>query len=130
MASWVGRRSPVHASSSGKVLLAFADERTRKELLSRPLEALTELTVTDAARLREILREVRRRGFARSVGELEDGLVTIAAPVMSDGRAVAAVSCSGPTFRIAPRDHAHLARLVVDAATAIGHRVAGRSATT
>lgn len=127
MASWVGRRSPAHASSSGKVLLAFGDPRTREQLLARPLEALTERTVTDPVRLRATLDEVRRRGYARSIGELEDGLVTIAAPVLSEGRAVAAVSCSGPTFRIAPRDHAHLTRVVVTAAAAIGHRVDGRS---
>jgi DNA-binding IclR family transcriptional regulator len=127
MASWVGRRSPAHASSSGKVMLAFGDERLREEALARPLEALTSKTVTDPARLREILADVRRRGFARSVGELEDGLVTFAAPVLAEGRAVAAVSLSGPTFRISPREHAHLARAVVDAAAAIGHRVAGRA---
>jgi DNA-binding IclR family transcriptional regulator len=127
MASWVGRRSPAHASSSGKVLLAFGDERGRDEVMTRPLEALTDETVTDPARLRVILDEVRRRGFARSIGELEDGLVTIAAPVLSDGRAVAAVSLSGPTFRIAARDHAHLTGMVVNAATSIGHRVAGRA---
>ena len=127
MASWIGRRSPAHASSSGKVLVAFGGERLREELLTRPLEALTERTVTDPGRLRAILDEVRRRGYARSLGELEDGLVTIAAPVLSQGRAVAAVACSGPTFRIAPRDHAHLTSLVVTAATAIGHRVAGRA---
>jgi len=127
MASWVGRRSPAHASSSGKVLLAFGDERSREEVMTRPLEPLTDATVTDPARLRVILDEVRRRGFARSIGELEDGLVTIAAPVLSEGRAVAAVSLSGPTFRIAARDHAHLTRMVSDAATSIGHRVAGRA---
>jgi IclR family transcriptional regulator, acetate operon repressor len=125
MASWVGRRSPVHASSSGKVMLAFGDEADRTELLSRPLEALTPATVTDPVRLAEIFGAVRRQGFARSIGELEDGLVTIAAPVLSEGRSVAAVSCSGPTFRLPERDHPRLARLVVDAAAAIGHRVSG-----
>jgi DNA-binding IclR family transcriptional regulator len=126
MASWVGRRSPAHASSSGKVLVAFGDERLREELLTRSLEALTPRTVTDPAKLRGLLSETRRRGWARSVGELEDGLVTIAAPVLSDGRAVAAVSVSGPTYRIAPRDHARLTDHVLNAAAAIGHRVAGR----
>ena len=127
MASWVGRRSPAHASSSGKVMLAFGDERVREAVLARRLEPLTSQTVTDPARLRAILGETRRQGFARSTGELEDGLVTIAAPVLAEGRAVAAVSCSGPSFRIPPRDHPHLTRLVLDAAAAIGHRMAGRT---
>jgi IclR family acetate operon transcriptional repressor len=127
MASWVGRRIPAHASSSGKVLLAFGDEDARKAVLRRRLESLTPQTVTDPGRLRAILDETRRRGYAKSVGELEEGLVTIAAPIVADGRAVAAVSCSGPVGRLPARDHAHLARLVMDTAVAISHRVAGRS---
>jgi DNA-binding IclR family transcriptional regulator len=109
------------------VLGSLGDERERDALLARPLEPLTGATITDPRRLHAVLDETRRRGFALSVGELEDGLVTIAAPVVADGRAVAAISCSGPTFRIAERDHARLARLVVDAAAAVGHRAAGRS---
>jgi DNA-binding IclR family transcriptional regulator len=127
MASWVGRRSPAHASSSGKVLLAFGEERTREELLSRRLERLTRHTITDPVRLRSVFQEVRRLGYARSVGEQEEGLVTMAAPVVVDGRAVAAVSLSGPSLRIPPRDQPRLGRLLVNAAGAIAHRMAGRT---
>ncbi len=127
MASWVGRRSPAHASSSGKVLLAFGEERLREAVLARPLEVLARATITRADALRTVLDQTRRRGYALSVGELEDGLVTIAAPVIADGRAVAALSSSGPTYRIRERDHARLIRQTVDAAAAVGHRVAGRS---
>jgi DNA-binding IclR family transcriptional regulator len=126
MPSWIGRRTPVHASSSGKVLVAFGDEALREALLARPLERLTPSTITDPARLREVFEETRRRGHARSVGESEDDMVSIAAPVISNGRAIAAVSVSGPRTRLPARDHAHLARLVMDAAVAARHRVAGR----
>jgi DNA-binding IclR family transcriptional regulator len=126
MASWVGRRTPAHASSSGKVLLAFGDPAAVERLLSRRLVPLTSRTITDPTRLRRVLAEVRKAGWARSIGELEDGLVTMAAPILADGRPVAAVSLSGPTSRIPPRDHAFLAQMVVDAAKRIGHRVAGR----
>lgn len=129
MASWVGRRSPVHASSSGKVLVAFGDPRTSDTLLrpGRRLDALTPRTVTDTAALAALLDQVRRRGYASSAGELEEGLISIAAPVLVDGRAVAAVSVSGPSFRLPSRDLPGLARHVMDAATAVGHRMAGRS---
>ena len=127
MASWVGRRTPAHASSSGKVLLAFGDEQTREALLARPLEALTPKTITDPRRLRTVLEETRARGYATSVGELEDDHITMAAPILVEGRAVAAVSVSGPSPRLPARDHAHLARLLIDTSLAIGHRVAGRS---
>jgi DNA-binding IclR family transcriptional regulator len=128
MANWVGRRSPAHASSSGKVLLAFGDPNAADEILSGRLERLTRHTVTDRARLRRLLEQVRRQGHARSAGELEEGLVSIAAPVLADGLAVAAVSISGPNFRIPQRDHARLASLAIDAAAAVGHRMAGRIA--
>lgn len=126
LASWVGRRSPAHASSSGKCLLAFGDPRSVEAVLRGPLEALTPRTITDPDRLRAVLDETRRRGYAQSVGELEEGLVTIAAPVLIGGRAVAAVSVSGPSFRIPTRDLPRLGREVVDAAAAIAHRMSGR----
>lgn len=127
MASWVGRRSPAHASSSGKVLLAFGEESIREAVLSGPLEQLTRHTITDANRLRALLLETRRRGYASGVGELEEGLVTVAAPVIVQRRAVGAVSLSGPSFRIPPRDQPRLGRLLMTAAAAIGHRMSGRS---
>ena len=127
MASWVGRRSPVHASSSGKAMLAFGDDRARQALLRRRLEPLTDRTITDPAVLRAALDEVRRRGYASSMGELEDGLITIAAPVMVDGKAVAAVSTSGPAYRVPARDLPGLGRRVMEAAAGVGHRMAGRS---
>ena len=127
MASWVGRRSPVHASSSGKVLLAFGrlDVEAAVRALGR-LERLTDRTVTDPKRLLETLRQVRRQGYAASAGELEDGLVTIAAPVVVDGVGAAAISVSGPSYRLPAREVAHLARLTMDAAARAAHRMAGR----
>jgi len=127
MASWVGRRSPAHASSSGKVLLAFGEEAVREAVLAAPLERLTRHTITDPELLRILLEETRRRGYASGVGELEDGLVTVAAPVVVAQRAVGAVSLSGPSFRIPLRDHPHLGRLLMDAATAISRRMSGRT---
>jgi DNA-binding IclR family transcriptional regulator len=126
MASWIGRRTPAHASSSGKVLLAFGDGAHVERLLARRLVALAPRTITDPARFRAVLAEVRRAGWARSIGELEEGLVTIAAPVLVEGRPVAAVSLSGPSSRITARDHAGLTRMVVETATAIAHRLEGR----
>ncbi len=129
MASWVGRRSPAHASSSGKVLIAWGDPKAKETLLRRRLEPITDRTVTDPRALRRLFDEARRRGYVASDGELERGLITIAAPVLHAGRAVAAVSISGPTFRIPARDVAHLGRAVRDAAGAVGHRMAGRTIT-
>ncbi len=99
--SWAGQRIPLHATSDGKVLLAYLPEAERAEHLAPPLARFTARTITDIARFSGLLAEVRHRGFATAVDELEAGLTAIAAPVRdAEGRVVASVSASGPGFRI------------------------------
>lgn len=93
---WIGRRSPLHASSDGKVLLAFADAASR-----RPRSALTSRTVTGERALRAQVERVRAQGWASAVGELEDGLNGVSAPVRDHlGHCIAAISISGPEYRL------------------------------
>src|SRR5512132_4687044 len=127
--NWVGRRTPLHCSSSGKVFLAHMPEQLLQQVLGRPLEALTARTVTDPARLRRQLEEVRLRGYATIQEELEQGLNAVAAPVRQlNGEVAAALSVSGPSFRVRPVDLARLGRLTIDAAGAVSRRLgsAGR----
>jgi IclR family acetate operon transcriptional repressor len=122
--NWVGRRTPLHCSSSGKVFLAHLPEPVLEQALARPLEAPTPRTVTDPARLRRQLAEVRVRGYATIQEELEQGLNAVAAPVRQlNGEVAAAVSVSGPSFRVRPVDLARLGRLTVDAAGAVSRRL-------
>jgi DNA-binding IclR family transcriptional regulator len=122
--SWVGRRTPLHCTSNGKVLLAYLPEHDRERLLSRPLERATEHTVIDPDRIREQLREIERRGYATTMEELEEGLNAVAAPIRTvDGDVTAALSVSGPAFRMRPIDLPRIARLTIDAATAISRRL-------
>src|SRR5574341_1044201 len=95
--NWVGRRTPLHCSSSGKVFLADMPEADRRQALARPLEALTPQTVTDPVRLRRELEEVRVRGYATIQDEIEEGLNAVAAPVRQlGGEVVADRDRSGP----------------------------------
>jgi DNA-binding IclR family transcriptional regulator len=122
--NWVGRRTPLHCTSSGKVLLAFMSDRDRERILSRRLERHTARTITDAGALRKQLREVRANGHARTVGELEEGLNAVAAPVRhTSGEVVAALSVSGPAFRMRAVDLPRVAKLTADAAAAISRRL-------
>jgi DNA-binding IclR family transcriptional regulator len=122
--SWVGRRTPLHCTSNGKVILAFLDDAERGRLLAAPLPALTPKTVTDPAALRTQLHEVAARGYAQTLEELEEGLNAVAAPVRrADGRFVAALSVSGPAFRMRPMDLPRVARLTMEAADAISRRL-------
>jgi DNA-binding IclR family transcriptional regulator len=122
--SWVGRRTPLHCSSNGKVLLAHLPAAEREKHLIAPLEAMTPRTITDPAVLDVQLDEIVRRGYAQTMEELEEGLNAVAAPVrQADGQVTAALSVSGPAFRMRPMDLPRVARLAMDAADAISRRL-------
>jgi len=128
-ANWVGRRTALHTSASGKVLLAFMSEAERDRLLGRPLHASTPRTVVDPDALRRQLEGVRGSGYAQIQGELEEGLNAVAAPIhQADGQVVATLSVSGPAFRVRAIDLPRLGRIAIDAAAAISRRLghAGR----
>ncbi|MEV0382283.1 IclR family transcriptional regulator [Nonomuraea sp. NPDC050643] len=115
--NWVGQRTPSHATSSGKVLLAFGALRLPAEL-----ERYTPKTVTSAAELG--LAEVRERGWAATEEELEVGLNAVAAPIRgADGSVVAAVSASGPSYRLTPRRLPEVGALLVEGAQEISQRI-------
>jgi cysteine synthase len=121
--SWVGRRTPLHCTSNGKVLLAFAPETDRDRFLAAPMDRFSANTIVDASVLRTQLDEVRARGYAQTIEELEEGLNAVAAPVRrADGRVAAAISVSGPAFRMRGIDLPRMARFAMDAADAISHR--------
>jgi DNA-binding IclR family transcriptional regulator len=122
--SWVGRGTPLHCTSNGKVLLAWMDEDGRDRLLAEPLARLTDSTIVDPDVLRTQLQEVRARGYAQTLEELEEGLNAVAAPVrQADGQVVASLSVSGPAFRIRPVDLPRVGRLAVEAASSISRRL-------
>lgn len=122
--SWVGRRTPLHCTSNGKVLLASMCPGDRAKHLSAPLEALTARTLTDPAALLQQLTEIERRGYAQTIEELEEGLNAVAAPIrQADGQVVASISVSGPAFRMRPMDLPRVARLAMDSADAISRRL-------
>ena len=125
--NWVGRPTPLHATSSGKVLLAAADPAERARLLGRPLEVFTPATVTDRTALDAELARAAAHGWATTCEELELGLNAIAAPIRGrDGSVVAAVSVSGPSYRLAPDRFGTVAIEVVAAADEISRRLGWR----
>ncbi|MFM7717966.1 MAG: IclR family transcriptional regulator, partial [Actinomycetota bacterium] len=97
--NWTGTRAPLHTTSSGLVLLAARPDDEIDAYLARPLERLTERTVTDPAAIRERVADIRRRGYAWVREEFADGISSVAAPVRSGDAVVAAVHAHGPAFR-------------------------------
>ncbi len=121
--NWVGQRSPVHATSAGKVFLAHMPPDQLDAVLAEDLEWYTPHTVVDPIVLRKQLGLVRDRGFACTSEEYEMGLAAIAAPIRSiDGGVVAAVTVSGPTFRVNEDTIPGLAKHVLAAADEISQR--------
>ena len=114
VADWRGRLTPLHCTANGKVLLAFAGDRIE---LPAELPRLTPRTIVDPVALRVELDNVRERGYAVTVEELEPGLHAVAAPVFAaDAQFLAAVSVAGPAFRLPEADLDRLARRCVLAA--------------
>ncbi|MFD6027459.1 IclR family transcriptional regulator [Streptomyces griseoluteus] len=122
--NWLGRRTPLHATSSGKVLLAHMPPTLREGFLARPLPRFTERTVTGAALLRTELESVLTRGYAVTTDELELGLAAAAAPVRAhDGKVIAAISVSGPVYRLGPERLPVVAKRMVAAGEELSRRM-------
>jgi len=96
--SRLGRPSIAHATSAGKVMLAFSG----RELPDGPLRSYTAQTITDPRVLARQIADVRERGWATAVEEREPDLSAIAAPVRSSrGELDAIVALQGPSSRFA-----------------------------
>lgn len=122
--NWVGQRTPLHATSSGKVLMAYLSEEALKARLAAPLERYTPRTVTDPGTLLAQLKQAVTDGFSCCVEELEPGLNAVAAPVFAhNGQVVAAISASGPSFRLTERRIPEVAAAVRSAAEEVSARL-------
>ena len=117
--TWIGQSTPLHATSSGKVLLAFAAPVPDVEMT-----AFTPRTIVEPAALAAELDRVRERGWAATVQEYELGLTAVAAPVRDhDGTVVAALSVSGPSYRLPETGLEALSERVRAAAADVGRRL-------
>lgn len=115
--NWVGQRTPLHATAAGKVLLAFGEAAWRDRVLASELQRFTPATIVDREGLARALEEVRRRGYSSTRDEHEPGLSAVGAPIRAiDGSVIAAVTVSGPSFRLPPERVTGLGTATVAAA--------------
>jgi DNA-binding IclR family transcriptional regulator len=130
--STVGRRTPVHCSSQGKVLLAEWNAVDVKAFVRRNgLKSFTRHTIRNVSGLLRELAQVREQGHAIDDEEFEEGLKCIGAPIRDHtGNVVAALSIAGPAVRLRPERMPGLIESVMDAAgrlsTALGYRLDAR----
>lgn len=121
----VGHRNDAHATSTGKVLLAYLPAEDLDELLSGwRLPRKTPYTISDQATLRAQLQMVRAQGWAENVNESEVGVASIAAPIRDGrGQVVAALSIAGPLTRMEGATLRRYVRPVTEAAAAVSRRM-------
>lgn len=114
---WSGRTMSLHATSSGKVVLAWSEAEGIKGLLPRRMRRFTAATITDRASLHEDLAQTRGRGYATCCGEFDSSAWGVAAPVLEpEGRLLAVVSIWGPPDRVDATRFPALGTVVMEAA--------------
>jgi DNA-binding IclR family transcriptional regulator len=133
MITRIGASNPVHCTSVGKAMLAFLPEERLTDILGRlRFERYTNHTLSTVEALRAEIEKTRRRGYAVDDEEFEEGLRCIAVPVLDAQRLpVAAVSVSGPSFRVTaqklPSIANHLLQCVRGISVDMGFIPSGRS---
>jgi IclR family acetate operon transcriptional repressor len=119
----------LHASATGKALLAWLDPTDRGSRLPAALVAHTAATMVDRSALEADLRAVRRRGYAVDDEELQEGVRCVAAPVRGiGGSVVATVGLSGPVERVPKSRIPTLGRAVLSAAGEVTDALGGEGA--
>lgn len=117
----VGTVHPIYVGASGKTLMAFLPEEERDRIIELTgLKPLNPRGITDRNTYLEVLKDIRKKGYAESIGDVTMGACALAAPIFdATGRVVAAVSLRGPEIRM-PKDRLQqMAPLAVETARAI-----------
>ncbi|WP_197515980.1 IclR family transcriptional regulator [Mycobacterium sp. 1465703.0] len=117
----LGARAPLHASSNGKAILARLPSDEITHYVQSGLSAVTARTVTRASDMYDELQLTRKRGYAVADEELQEGVVSIAAPILdSNSRPIGSVSISGPKPRMPKSVRPDYGRKVRSTAEQIG----------
>lgn len=121
----IGTRNPLYCTSMGKAILAFLPPSQCAAILSQAeLVRYTPTTITDPAALMEHLQTVRTLGYAVDNGEREPDIRCVGAPIFDHlGQAVAAISISGPAYRMPNTRLQELAGPLTQTAQAISRKL-------
>ena len=125
LASRAGRRVPAYCTSVGKAILAELPEAEVDAIIRRSgLKQITPNTITTPAAFKEELRKIRAKGYSIDDEENEEGVRCVGAVVRGySGRPAAAISVSGPAFRVSKANIAEIAKPVMQAAAALSREL-------
>jgi DNA-binding IclR family transcriptional regulator len=127
LVSRIGGSNPLHSTSLGKSMLAFAEEELLPRAVAAGLERRTPRTIVDPVRLGAELACIRERGFAVDDVENEDGVRCVGAPVFDgEGGVAASISVAGPENRLTRERAAELGPRVRAAADELSRRLGHR----
>lgn len=122
--SRVGGTAPLHATATGKVLLAHQNQPEIERYLARPLQKYNPNTITSVVKLRDQLRSVRERGWADNIGEWREGASSLAAPLWGpSGELAGALTLLIPTSARLQADSDSLSRTLVQTALEISRNL-------
>lgn len=116
ISTMVGGRLPINATAVGKAILSgLTDDELAKSLDELSFVRFTESTICDKNDLMNYLSKVRLVRYAEDVEEVEIGLTCVAAPIFDHtGKAIAAISVSGPTSRMVQPFREQIARELIE----------------
>jgi IclR family KDG regulon transcriptional repressor len=119
-----GRYGPLHAGGSSQVLLAYAEPSVIDSVLSQTLEAFTAHTVTDPAKIQQMLERIKANGYNIVLNDLDDGAFSVAAPILgADGEIIASISVAGAVVRFDEERRETYLKAVLEAAAEISERM-------
>lgn len=122
--TYLGKRNPAYCTSSGKVLLAYSEQKVVDDVIAGGFEPFTKNTITSANKLLSELRKIREKGFAFSKNEILEGVTSIAAPIYDyTGKVLAAITVVGPVQRITDNKIPVFAKKVIDASKEASERL-------
>ena len=98
LAAVPGQRLPAFCTASGKAILAFLSEENVKGVLEQGMPKHTQATVVSPEEFLRGVVEIRKRGFAISEQEFEDGINAVAVPIFI--QPIASISIAGPAYRL------------------------------
>jgi len=120
----IGSRAPLYCGGSAKAMLAFAADALIERVLDEPMTAFTPNTIVDPEALRRELAVVRKRGYSVDDQEMVMGVFCVGMPIVDrTGRAVGAISVSGPSPKQAGKRMKPLVDLLADATSKVSRRL-------
>lgn len=122
--SHIGHHNYIHCTGTGKVLLAFSEPEVLNRILQKPLERLTDNTITNPNILLKELEKIKDRGYGIARGEYRENITSVAVPIKNhQGNVIAAINIVGPSNKFTEDRIKYFLNLLLEEAADISKRI-------